>query len=162
MRIISEEDRLAIDAEDLLERGHDLAFGRIRLDAGQQWRHQVVTGASGRLQLLETMRDARVVAPRPQRLEPAHLALLGLGTDPQGGDVAALAVLVGVHAHDDPFVGLELALELEGGIGDLSLEEPVLDAAEHAALRIDLVEVTLRAALQLVGELLDEIGAAQW
>src|SRR5260370_40809814 len=107
MRIISEEDRLAIDAEDLLERGHDLAFGRIRLDTIEQSRHQVVAAASGRLQLLEAMRDARVVAPRAECLEPAYLPLLGLGTDAQGGDVAALAVLVGVHAHDDPFVGLE-------------------------------------------------------
>src|SRR5260370_28831814 len=151
MPIISEEDRLAIDAEDLLERGHDLAFGRIRPDTGEQWWHQVVAAASGLLQLLEAMRDARVVAARPQRLEAAHLALLGLRTDAQRGDVAAFAVLVGVHAHDDPFVRLELALELEGGIGDLALEEPVLDAAEHAPLRLDLVEVTRRAALRLVG-----------
>src|SRR3982074_537514 len=141
MRIISEEDRLTIDAEDLLERGHDLALGCICLDAVQQWRHQVVAAASGGLQLLEAMRDARVVAPRSERREPAHLTLLRLRTDAQGGDLPAFALLVGVYAHDDPFVGFELALELEGGIGDLPLEEPVLDAAENAALAIDLVEV---------------------
>src|SRR3989442_7744152 len=101
MRIISEEDRLAVDAEDLLERGHDLALRRIRLDTLQQRRHQVVAAAGDRLPRLEAMRDARVVAPRPQRLEPAHLTPLGLRTDAPGGDLPAFAVPVGVHAHDD-------------------------------------------------------------
>src|SRR5260370_29691287 len=132
--IISEEDRLAVDAEALLERGHDLALGDVRLDAIQQRRHQVIAAARGRLQLLEAMRHARVVAPRLERLQPPHLTLLGLRTDAQGGHVPAFALFVRVHPHDDPLVRLQLALELEGGIGDLALEESVLDAAKHAAL----------------------------
>src|SRR5260370_42431030 len=63
--IISEEDRLAVDAEDLLERGHDLARGDVRLDAIQQPRHQVIAAASARLQPPQAMTHARVSAPRP-------------------------------------------------------------------------------------------------
>src|SRR5260370_12074561 len=80
IRIISEKDRLAVDAEDLLERGHDLALGDIRLDAVQQRRHQVIASPRGRLQLLQAMPPARVLPPRPDRLQPPHPTLLGLRT----------------------------------------------------------------------------------
>src|ERR1700730_5975217 len=129
-----EENRLPVDAEDLLERGHDLPLGGVGLDAVEQVRHQVLRSTSRRLQLLQPAGDTRMVAPRPYGLQAAYLALLGLRTDVQGGKVCAVAVLVGIHPHDDPLVRLELALELEGGVGDLALEEPVLDASKHAAL----------------------------
>src|SRR5260370_34823245 len=99
IRIISEKDRLAVDAEDLLERGHDLALGDIRLDAVQQRRHQVIAAARGRLQLLEAMPHARVVPPRLERLQPPHLTLPRLGTDAQGGHPPAYSVFARCNHH---------------------------------------------------------------
>src|SRR3979411_2835213 len=102
-----------------------------------------------------------MVAPRPHSLHAAHLALFGVWPDPQGRHVAALALLVRVHPDDDPFRRLQLAFELERGIGDLALEEPVLDAPKDTALLVNLIEVALRAALHLIGKLLDEVRADQ-
>ena len=97
------------------------------------------------------MFDAGVVSPTLERLEPPHLVPLGLRPDPERRQVAAFAVRVGVHADDDPLVGLQPALELESRIGDLPLKEPVFDAAQHTTLLVDPVEVPLRATLHLVG-----------
>src|ERR1700737_497393 len=137
MRIMSEENRLAVDAETLLEGRHDLSLGDVGLDAVEQGRHQVVAAAGGLLQLVEAVADAGVVTARFERGEPRHLAAFGFRSDLQRRDGGALTVLVGVDPDDDPLVGLQLALEVEGRIGDFALEEAVLDAAQYATLLVD-------------------------
>ena len=64
-------------------------------------------------------------------------------------------------ADDLALLGLELALQLVGGIGDLSLRESRLEGANHATHLVDLADVGPRALLGLVGERLDEVGAAE-
>ena len=64
-------------------------------------------------------------------------------------------------ADDLALLGLELALQLVGGIGDLSLRESSLDGANHATHLVDLADVAPTPLLGLVGERLDEVGAAE-
>ena len=67
---------------------------------------------------------------------------------------------VAVDADDDAFAGVDLLLVHERGVGDLALGEVLLDGGNHSAELVDLGEVVVRAALQLVGESLDVVAAA--
>jgi hypothetical protein len=53
------------------------------------------------------------------------------------------------------------ALELVGGLGDLALRIALLDGAHDAAHRVDLVDVGPGRGLDLIGQRLDEVAAAQ-
>ena len=68
---------------------------------------------------------------------------------------------VAVDADDDALAAVDLALELVRRVGDLALREAALDGLDHAADLVDLVEVLVRVRLQLVGQRLDEVGAAE-
>ena len=74
---------------------------------------------------------------------------------------ALVALAVVVDADHDPLAAVDLALELVGRVGDLALREAALDRLDHAAELVDLAEVLVRARLQLVGQRLDEVGAAE-
>ena len=58
-----------------------------------------------------------------------------VGVDVEELDVALLDLLVAVHADDDALAALQLVLEAEGRLGDLALEEVLLDRGDHAAQR---------------------------
>ena len=84
-----------------------------------------------------------------------------LRPDAQGRHRGVVALAVLVDAYHDPLSGLQLALELEGRVRDLTLEEAVLDAGQHPALLLDPVEVAAGASLHLVGQALHEVGPAE-
>ncbi len=78
-------------------------------------------------------------------------------------DSAGLLALddVVVDADDLALARLDLLLECEGGVCDLALRKACLDCGDHPAQLVDLVEVVVRRRFHLVGELLDEVGAAE-
>src|SRR6185503_19918659 len=57
---------------------------------------------------------------------------------------------------------LDLGLVAVRRLGDLALEEVVLDRGDHAAERVDAIEVRVRLGLELVREALDVVRAAEW
>jgi hypothetical protein len=71
------------------------------------------------------------------------------------GALVGLAVLV--DADDDALARVDLGLQLEGGVGDLALGVVLLDRGHHAAQLVDLGEVVVGLALELVGQRLDEV-----
>ncbi len=66
-----------------------------------------------------------------------------------------------VDADDHAPMLLDLPLLAHRALGDLPLEPPLLDATHHAALLLDLGEDRLGFALELVGERLDVVRAAE-
>ena len=66
-----------------------------------------------------------------------------------------------MHADDDPLAALDGGLEAVGRVGDLRLRVALLDGGDHAAAAIDLVEIRLGLRLDPVGQLLDEVRAAE-
>ena len=66
-----------------------------------------------------------------------------------------------VDADDDPLSRIDLDLVAERGVGDLALREAALDRRDHAPELVDPGEVLVGGALHLVGQRLDEVGAAE-
>ena len=77
------------------------------------------------------------------------------------GSWLVVLVAVGVDADDPAAAGVDLALQLEARVGDLALGEVLLDRLDHAAELVDAREVRVGAALELVGQRLDVVGAAE-
>ena len=73
--------------------------------------------------------------------------------------LVGLGVLV--DADDDAPARVDLGLQLVGGVGDLALGVVLLDRRDHPAELVDLGEVVVGLALELVGQRLDEVGAAE-
>ena len=57
--------------------------------------------------------------------------------------------------------GVDRRLQLERGVGDLALRVVLLDRLDHPAELVDPLEVLVRRALDLVGQRLDEVRAAE-
>ena len=70
-------------------------------------------------------------------------------------------VLENVDADDLALASVEFTLEAIRGVGDLLLREAGGNGLDHAAERINLVEVVPYLALDLVGQGLDEVGASE-
>src|SRR5207237_6389166 len=74
----------------------------------------------------------------------------------------------GVDADDEMAPGVQLSLELVGGIGDLALEPSLLDGNERtlehrtAAETVEVPENVLGLALHLIGERLDVPRPTEW
>src|SRR3954465_1511477 len=97
-----EDGRLGVAAEDLLQRLHDLAFGRMNTSAVEEVRHEV--GVSGRMVLedAERGRDLPGVASGADGLHATDLLALQRGVDVQDGVLVVVALGVAVDADDDP------------------------------------------------------------
>ncbi len=89
------------------------------------------------------------------------MALLGVTRDLENLDGVVVGAQVVVHADQDATARLDIALELLGGARDLPLEPAGFDSLDHATHRLDFREQAFRLALQLVGERLHEVGAAE-
>src|SRR5438105_722441 len=94
------------------------------------------------------------------RRRPELLAL-ELGVDAQRRDRLLPLGGIAVDTHHDALARVDLALQREGGVGDLALGVVALDGRHHAPELVDLAEVLVAACLHLVGERLDEVGAAE-
>src|SRR3954454_18261909 len=157
-----EHRRLAVVAPHVLKRHDDLALGAVRARRVEQVRHEVLALAGGRLaQARELALDAGAVAPRPDRRDALDLLALERGVDPQRRDLPVVLVAVGVDADHPAPAGVDLGLELEARVGDLPLGEVLLDRFDHAAELVDAREVPVRLLLELVGQRLDEVRAAE-
>ena len=75
-------------------------------------------------------------------------------------DVLLLLGLVDVNVDDVAPSRLHLPLVTCGGLGDLAHLKAVLDRFHHPAEILDLAEVLVGLPLELVGQRLDEVGAA--
>ena len=77
--------------------------------------------------------DPRRVAARLDRGEPVDLLLLERGVDLEDRDRLLVLEDVAIHADDDALPGLDLGLVAVRRLGDLALEEVLLDRRDHAA-----------------------------
>ena len=66
-----------------------------------------------------------------------------------------------VDADDHPFSRLDLLLPAERRLLDLALHEALLDGGDRATQRVDALDQLPGFRLELVGERLDEIRAAE-
>ena len=65
-----------------------------------------------------------------------------------------------VHAHDNAFVAFHALLIFVGGFLDLALHIAGFYGPQHAAQRIDALDAGARARFNLIGQMLDGVGAA--
>src|SRR5205807_3902461 len=138
----SEDRRLGVAPEDLLQRLHDLALRGVGAGAGEQRLHEVALLVGGVLaQGGERGLHGGGVAAGAHGVQARDLLALERGVDAQRGDGLLPVELVAVDADDDALAGVDLALVSEGGVGDLALGVVALDGGDHAAELVDLVEV---------------------
>ena len=78
-----------------------------------------------------------------------------------GLDRGVLRLHVAVDADDHALAPLDLGLVAEARLGDLALEEVLLDRGDDAAAPGDLLEVVVGLPLELVGQVLEVVGAAE-
>src|SRR5919205_2839571 len=157
----SNNRRLAVAAEDLLHGGAYLADRGVGPDGRDDRVHRVLFAAARIFELFQASLDEVAVAPRFQVLEPLQLPLGDLGVYAVGLDVLLFLGLVDRDVdHVAPLL-LELALVAGRSLGDLAHREARLYGLDHAPHLVDLAEVLVSLALQLVGEGLDEVRPAK-
>src|SRR4029453_11440548 len=157
-----ENRRLAPGPPDLAQRVAHLAHGHVRARGVDDRGHQisVLVGRLG-LQSGERRLGRGRVAARPPRLDALDLVALEGGVDVEDLDLLLVRVLVAVHAHDHALAALDLVLEAEGRLGDLALEEVLLDRRDDAAELADAPEVVVCLLLEPVRQLFEQVRAAQ-
>src|SRR5581483_6732619 len=101
------------------------------------------------------------VALRPDARGPLELSLLRGGIEPVQLDALRLGLGEAVDADDRALAALDLLLPLEGGLLDLVLHEALLDRLDRAPELVDALDQLPGACLELVGERLDEVRAAE-
>ncbi len=105
--------------------------------------------------------DRSRVPLRAERLHPVDLLALERRVDVEELELLFVGLLVTIDADDHALSGLDLALVAERRLGDLALEEVLLDGRDDSAELADPVEVLVRLRLEPVRQLLDEVGAAE-
>ncbi len=90
-----------------------------------------------------------------------ELALLGSGIDRLQLDLVLRIGGVLVHADDHALTALDLLLPVEGGALDLVLHQALLDRRDRAADLVDPCDQLGGARLELVGQRLDVVRAAE-
>ena len=157
----SELGVLGVRAEDRLHCRDELAFGDAHPGRLDQPRHQVLPRFGGSTNRGQCGVDLALVALGLGPVEPRALTLLGRRVGAVDVELGLALELELVHPDHDPLLRVDLALIREGGVGDLPLGEAVLDRFDHPAELVDAVEVLIGSRLHLVGEPLDEVGAAE-
>src|SRR2546430_9540718 len=115
-----------------------------------------------RSQCFQALAHQRLVALGAQPRQALPLQGLGVGGDFEDLDRVIVVAQIVVYAHDDAAARFDVALELRRRAGDLTLEPAAFDALHHTAHRLDLGEQRFGFALELVGERLEVVRAAQW
>src|SRR5262245_20129079 len=157
----SEDDGLAIEPEDPAVHIGDLTQAHVVLDGVDQDRHHVPATRAGIGQLLEpSLHPGRVATGLDP---PDGLDLLRLDRLVQAQIVDGLLVGHGVFvdAHHYLLVPVVHELIAIGGVRDLLLRIARVDGADHAAHRIDALDVLERRRLHPVGHAFEVIRAAQ-
>src|SRR5207249_8860338 len=122
---------------------------------------QVAFAGRDAAHLDERRRGGLGVPPRSHPRRPLELPLLPRRVEPMQLDVLFLALVEAVDADDHALARLDLLLVAERGLLDLALDEALLDRRDRAAALVDLRNQLTRPGLELVGERLDEVGAAE-
>src|SRR5205807_204791 len=116
--------------------------------------HQVRISGGGGLEPAQRDFDPSSVTAALERLDPFDLLRLERLVDLEELERPLLLLHVAVHADDDPLAALDLGLVAERRVGDLPLEEVLLDRLDDAAELLDSREVLVRLPLELVGQAL--------
>ena len=138
------------------------ADGCVRLDRANHARHHVLSLRGGLLDFLER---GGVLGRRPRL--PDALGALDLALDQTRIEdewverQGRFRLGVDVHSHDVLAPGLHALLVGRRGIGDLALDEAVLDRPHHAAAIEHLADQALRLFLQPRRQVLDVVRPAQ-
>src|SRR5207237_4186574 len=96
-----------------------------------------------------------------QHLHALDLAALERRVDAKDRRRGVLLGDEAVDADDDAIARLDLLLVAERRLCDLPLEEVLLDRRDDAAKLFDPLEVLVRLPLELVGQVLEEVRAAE-
>ena len=148
-------------AELVAERVRDLADR----DAGAErlaHRWQQVLGAGGDTADLRERGVGLLGVPLgPHARRPLQLAPLGVRVDPEQLDLLRVVLDEAVDADDHPLARLDLLVPAERRFLDLALDEALLDRGDRAAELVDPLDQLPRLLLELVGERLDEVAAAE-
>src|SRR5947209_8649106 len=157
----SHEGWLAVAAEHALHAVGNLLDRGVGSDRVEDLRHHVL--ASGRSFTKQRKRPLHApgIAFRPELFQTGNLTPLYPRIDFQDGDIDRRLADELVDAHHDLLLPLQLTLVLEGGLGNLTLKEALLDACEHSAQLVNPSEVVVRRLLHPVGECLDEVRPAE-
>src|SRR6188768_760401 len=121
LRAYLEHRRFGVRAPHVLQRVDHLALGRVRAGTVDEDRHQVRLTGRGGAQFGELALHLGAVATGPDGLHATDLLALEVGVDAQERRVAVVALRVPVDADHDALAGVDLLLQLERGVRDLSL-----------------------------------------
>src|SRR5436305_1499419 len=158
---LSKHGRLPPGPPDLAEGIAHLAHRDVRLRSLDDRGHEVapVVG-SDLLQPRQRRLGGRRVTAGAQGLHSRRLLGLERRIDAMDLDLQLALGLVAVDADDHAFLCLHLALVAERRLGDLRLEEVLLDRGDDAPELLDPVEVVVGLPLELAGQMLHVVGAA--
>src|SRR4051794_24731359 len=109
-------------------------------------------------QTRERRLDSCRVAPGADALYALDLLALQRRVDAENLDLLLVLLDVPVDADDDALLLLDFGLVAERRLGDLPLEEVLLDRRDDAAKLLDPLEVVVGLPLELVRQLLHVIG----
>src|SRR2546421_9054359 len=154
--------RLAPDAPHVAQGFAHLAHRHVRPRGVHDRLHQIAV-RPGRIffQPSEGLFHRSGVAPHPNGVNALDLSLLERGIDPEDVRLRLVVELVAVDADDDALVLLDLRLVAVRGLGDLALEEVLLDRRNDSAELVDPVEILVGLSLELAREVLDVVRAAE-
>src|SRR5215218_2387352 len=157
------EDRgLAPNSPDVPEGVAHLPHGDVGLRGVDDRRHEI-DAVLGRVtfEASETLFHGCRVAAGAQRPDAIHLLLLERPVDGEDLDLLLIGILVAIDADDHALPGFDLGLVPERRVGDLALEEVLLDRGNDPAKLTNASEVIVGLGLEPVGELLQVIRAPE-
>src|SRR6185503_2328273 len=156
----SDYRRFDVFPPDLAQAVAHLPDGRIRTGRVQQKRHRIRAAAGSGLERRQRPADLGGIAPCAQLLEPGQLTLACRLIDVKRTDAFPRLDEV-IDADDDLLLRLDGLLRAVRAVGDLTLRVAPLDSLHHPAHRVDRFEIGQRLFLELRGQRLEEIRAAQ-
>src|SRR6185369_172237 len=130
----------------------DFAGGCIRLHGSDRGRDDVFRRARDGLEIVECLCNAGLIAFLAQLHQVGNLALGNQRVGAIGLRGRRLAAGVAVDAYDDSLSGFDLALILTCAPSDFGLDPAGLDGMHHATALLDLCQVCIRAAFDLVSQ----------
>src|SRR5215469_9671199 len=160
--VMSVDERSAILAEHSAKHIAHLAHRRLSLDGPYYRGHDILPSDRGLFDLLQRAADLRLRTRFSDALRPLDLTLPQTRVQYKGFEGQCRHRLhLHVHPDDELLLCFQSMLVRGRRIGNLPLNEPILDRANHAAAVENLPDQRLGLLLQAVGERFDVVGAAQ-
>src|SRR5438132_9206140 len=153
--------KLALLAEDAAEDPADLADRDVVLYAFNEYGHQVGLGAGGVFEQLEQAFGFRIVPLGADAVEALDLAAHHLLAHAQDFRVLLSVAAELVHADDGAMAVVDGHLVAVGRFLELALLIAHFDGPKRAPDVLDAVEVPRRLFFDVVGQLLDVVGASE-